>query len=131
MRGQQLVERQRVRGFLQLKQRHAPHGQLHHYPERAEAHARRLKPRAAVGCVRCREVKSCALGVEQSQACLDEWRDAGNDITGWYGATYGANASTMGSPYYPWCAYPCTADRPYSGDDISDSFTTGNYAKYW
>lgn len=74
---------------------------------------------------------SSILGYDNSRACIDEWRDAGNNVAGWVGATNGTSATTEGSPYYPWCAYPCLADRPYQGDDMSDSFTTGNYAQYW
>lgn len=75
---------------------------------------------------------SC-FGVTASTACIAEWNvSMGGALVGWQPAT-GTEfvAPVPGSPFYPWCAYPCIQPRPYSGDDPADNLVSGNYARAW
>ena len=85
---------------------------------------------------------AACLGDEASKACIAEWfpdeadAAAGDGIPaggrgGWFPAVNLTGGAVEGSPHYPWCPYPCMADRPYTGDDPADNMVTGNYAKAW
>eukprot|EP00040_Diaphanoeca_grandis_P025601 m.142069 g.142069 ORF g.142069 m.142069 type:complete len:997 (+) comp30230_c0_seq1:133-3123(+) len=73
------------------------------------------------------------LGTTKSEACIAEWERVGINTTGWSAAVNSTTAS--GSPYYPFCLYPCYSDRPISTDGNGNfgknSFVSGNYARYW
>lgn len=74
------------------------------------------------------------MGVASSQACINAWNvSTGGTLTNWYPAvgTDLSGGGIAGSPFYPWCPYPCVSDRPYSGDDPADNIVTGNYALAW
>lgn len=77
---------------------------------------------------------SC-FGAANSAACIDDWEKGGNNVTGWLPAfnTTAAdfNGAVAGSAMYPWCQYPCYADRPYAGSDQATSFASGHYAQAW
>lgn len=71
-------------------------------------------------------------GLNKSQTCIDTWNSLDINTTGWLPAVQSGN---KGSAHYPFCFYPCYADRPLStsgnGNIGRDSWVTGNYARYW
>lgn len=99
---------------------HADHPAYRHADAATRFNARYLEIRSP----------SC-FGPTASQACIDEWQTAGNNVSLWSAAVANVTAVVEGSPYYPWCRFPCYADRPYTGDDMATSFTSGNYALSW